>query len=229
MRRQWLTLPSPNWRKTVQSMLFLPWKRWEEKGDEDDLLLTRNFANGLKMKERLFRQQIKAKRRSSYKRVSSVVGRRIIMYTCNSFPGQKVVRFLHSYPWNIFDFCAEKKNQKVFLREITNDVIDMYFEQRWKRVQKCSICDKPDGFCKGWATFTFTLTSHNFWLGKGKGEKRNGRVQRIYEPSHVMLLLQLLQRPSSSALIQQKTADDFFFQLNIVTRVHLKKEGETTF
>ena len=186
------------------------------------------------MKERLFRQQIKAKRRSSYKRVSSVVGRRI-MYTCNSFPGQKVVRFLDftflpTHDISLIFVQIWKKKYKVFSHEITNDVVGMYFEQRWKRVQKCSICDKPGGFCKGWATFTFTLTSHNFWLGKGKGEKRNGRVQRIYEPSHVMLLLQLLQRPSSSALIQQKTADDFFFfQLNIVTRVHLKKEGETTF
>ena len=27
-------------------------------------------------------------------------------------------------------FVLNKKNQKFFLREITNDVIDMYFEQR---------------------------------------------------------------------------------------------------
>lgn len=157
------------------------------------------------MKERLFRQQIKAKRRSSYyegrqRETLQYVERRRIMYTCNSSSGQKWsnLNLLKKYFSKLWPSRTSANFKFDWSRKI------LLF---WKKCPKCA--------GTGWFFVKVEPLLHSLWRHITSGwergkEKRNGRVEGIYEPPHVMLQLQSLSLlwPSPSATEPRLLLDD---------------------
>ena len=136
------------------------------------------------------------------------------MYTCNSSSGQKWSNLkIHL---STFIRCDPAEHQQI-LSFI--EAGKLYFLEKIAS----KLCRNRLIFCKGWATFTFTLTSHNFWLGKGKGKKKWKSWRNLWASSCDATTAKPFSTVALAICYRAMTTSRWLFQLNIVTRVHLKK------